>query len=357
MDTRTGLFKLAGDRSVFGELRIAGRRSLLTLRNEKELPCGLDAGASVTGTLHDLQQVTLIDCVTAAAESKQRSASGVMYTLEVFPHLIVEGRRHVQPADACVAEIQFSFEDVAAIFYDFDAFGTLFNANPFIHEIVAATRANRNIEIGPEAQIAYFTGKILILEAETALGTISVRHNPSYSSGGPNGVKIDNTISVSITPPAALKIGEAVDRAHQLLRFFDLATGRRQTVPVLSMAVRHGEQSELLRVHWSHHPLREDESIGGGRRPHPGDMPLDGIHRQDEFVRVLKEWLETDAARHDARARFNELFARPWQYTVNGLVSAANMFDILPETAVPKEMPLTDEVVEPNVRAKSCFCH
>jgi len=355
METRTGQFRLLGDRTLFGELRIAGRRSLLTLRDEKALPAGLDAGASVTGTLHDLQEVTLVDCIMSGTKSKRLSSGGVIHSVEIFPHLVVEGRERFASGDACVVEISFSFEDAAAIFYDFDAFGTLFDGTPFIQEIVAARKANRTIETGPEAQIAYFTGKILIVEAPTVLGNVAVRHNPSWSSGGPSGVRIDNSISVSIAPAAPLKIREAVERAHQLLRFFDLAAGRRQTVPVLSVVVLHGDRSESLRVHWSHHPQREDEYVGGEQKPHPGDLPLDGIRRRDEFVRVLQKWLETDAGRHDSRVRFNDLLARPRHYTVDGLVSAANMFDILPASAVPKKVIISAEVAEAKRASKELF--
>jgi hypothetical protein len=355
MESRTGQFRVAGDRTVFGELRIAGRRSLLTLRDEKALPAGLDVGASVTGTLHDLQEVTLVDCIMSGTKSKRLSSGGVMHSVEIFPHLVVEGRERLVLGDACVVEISFSFEDASAIFYDSDAFGTLFDGNPFIQEIVAARKVNRTIETGPEAQIAYFTGKIVIVEAPTVLGNVAVRHNPSWSSGGPSGVRIDNSISVSIAPAAPLKIGEAVERAHQLLRFIDLAAGRRQTVPVLSVVVRDGDRDESLQVNLSHHPLREDDHVGGGRRPHPADLPLDGIRRRDEFVRVLQKWLETDAARHDSRVRFNDLLARPWQYTVDELVSAANMFDILPASAVPKEVKLTAEVAEARRVSKELF--
>jgi hypothetical protein len=195
-----------------------------------------------------------------------------------------------------------------------DAFGTLFDGNPFIREIVAARKINRTIEIGPEPQIACFTGKIIIVEASTVLGDIAVRHNSSWSSGSPSGVRIDTSISMGISPPTPLKIGETVERAHQPLPFFDLEAG--------------GHIPRICR--WT--------ALGDGMSSC-----------------VLQKWWKMDAARHDSRIRLNESLARPWRYTVDGLVSAANIFDILPASAIPKEVKLTAEVAEATRMSKELF--
>lgn len=74
------------------------------------------------------------------------------------------------------------------------------------------------------------------------------------------------------------------------------------------------------------HPLRVEDTIGNKSRPHPGDMPLDGVRRSEEFARVLTGWLKTDSERNTSRVRFNDLLDEPWHYTLDKLVSAANMF-------------------------------
>jgi hypothetical protein len=47
-----------------------------------------------------------------------------------------------------------------AQFYDFDAFGSVIDAKPFIDQIAHANALPREIKTGPDPQILYFTGGI-----------------------------------------------------------------------------------------------------------------------------------------------------------------------------------------------------
>ena len=98
-----------------------------------------------------------------------------------------------------------------------------------IEQIVAANQLARPIPIGPEPQIAYFTGQRDIVQADTALGQVRVRHNPRWDMGGPHGVRIDNIISVTLEPPSSITFDEATTRTLRLLRFLALIIGRPQT--------------------------------------------------------------------------------------------------------------------------------
>jgi hypothetical protein len=46
----------------------------------------------------------------------------------------------------------------------------------------------------------------------------------------------------------------------------------------------------------------------------------------------------------DARLRFSNSFAEQQRYGIERLIGSANMFDILPSSAVPSAVPLTEEL-------------
>src|SRR5690242_1889239 len=99
----------------------------------------------------------------------------------------------------------------------------------------------------------------------------------------------------------------------------------------------------LLRVYWSmppqREPLHEEDTL------HPADVLMDGVRDPRGFSNVLANWLQVHADRREARFRFFGCLAAQRYYTVDRLVAAANMFDILPAAAVPGDVVLTEEQV------------
>ncbi len=71
----------------------------------------------------------------------------------------------------------FHVDDAERIFYDFDAIGLVIDARPLIDKVVAANerRIGRKIPVGPQPEIAYFAGRVDLLEVHTAAGRIRVQ--------------------------------------------------------------------------------------------------------------------------------------------------------------------------------------
>jgi hypothetical protein len=84
-------------------------------------------------------------------------------------------------------------------------------------------------------------------------------------------------------------------------------------------------------------PLRKEER----HQPHPSEVLLDAAHDPDSFCMVLERWLDMQGERHAARGRFFACFANQRSYTIDRLIAAANMFDILPGTAVAADVQLS----------------
>ncbi len=353
--TKSGKFWIAPDRCVDGELRVAGKETLLYLRDDKFFDVLSVPDGCMTGTLHDLTKVTLIQCVTTEGFGSGSRDGESYHFAKLFPHFVLEGQRHLGAKDRAITEISFVLDDAAALFYDFDAFGTVIDAVPHIERIATANKLDRPISIGPEPQIAYFTGKRNIIEADTVLGKVHAQHNPGWSLGGPSGVRIDNTISINIQTECSVVFDEAITRTLRLLRFFELVIGRPQNLHALVMYLECSERREPMKVHWSYRPSRVSDATNDKLVPQPADLLLDPIRRSEEFARVMCAWLEKDEERQDARQRFHSSFAHQRKYSIERLIGAANMFDILPKSATPKDIELSDELLDAKRHCREIF--
>ena len=139
------------------------------------------------------------------------------------------------------------------------------------------------------------------------------------------------------------------------LRFLELVAGRPQSLPLLRITTGDSLPPDVLEVHWSHHPRRSEEHESSFGGPHPADLPLDPIRRSAEFANVLSRWLAADSERLAARSRFHSSFALQSYYTVDRLIGAANSFDLLPESAVPDKVALSNEIKTRRIGLAICL--
>lgn len=352
---QAGTFTISPGRDVYGELTFAGRNTSLYLRDKEFFNANTILGQCVKGVLHDLTKVTLIECITTSGLGSACRGEERYSFASIFPHYVVHGDCHIIPDDKTITEIHFVVDDASTLFYDFDAFGTLIDARPFIEQIVQANGLEREIKTGPDPQILYFTGKREIFTAQTILGVISASHNPSYDSGGPNGgASIQNTIFVTIAFQVTVTFEEAITHTFTLLRYLEMLVGRPQNLLKLNLRIGcTDERPALLQVYWSMPPKREPSHEE--RRPHIADVLLDAVRQPDEFSRVLGSWLERQSTWHDARLRFSNSFANQQHYSIDRLIGAANMFDILPSSAVPPVVQLSEELEDATKNCRAIF--
>ena len=264
---------------------------------------------------------------------------------DIFPHYVIYGYDHIGPSDKKITEAHLVIDDASILFYDFDAFGNVTNAAQFIGPIINAREKayNRKIKTGPGAQLLYFAGNFEILAADTVLGRISVSHNPSFNLGGPEGVWLKNTISVTIAFNEEQVFDEAIFRSSTLLRYLGMLVGRPQNLCSLSLRIKSDSGGPgILEIYWSLPPRRD--SSKEREEPHPADVLLQGAIEPEQFSTVMAGWLHRQQSWHAARMRFDTSFAEQRHYDINRLIGAANMFDILPSSAIPRDVDLTDEL-------------
>ena len=148
---------------------------------------------------------------------------------------------------------------------------------------------------------------------------------------------------------------EAIRRVSIVRDYLGLLVGRQQNIEVLKLNVRNeSESSSVLDVYWSIAPKRDvskDDDLG----PQSHDVLLNAILDPEIFSRVTQCWMERDRTWHDARDRFFSCFANQGHYDIDRLIGAANMFDILPSSAIPEDHSVPPEIEDAKKAAKEIF--
>lgn len=353
----SGKFVIDG-KALDGELTFAGNETKLYVHNADFFRPDAIADRCVQGKLHDLTNVSLMACLAGSVPGSTWSTEGKFHFADVQPHYVLHGRRHLGTNDKLVQEISFTLGDATAIFQDYDAFATAIS--PTQAQIRSLTKdmakvAKRKIPVGPRPQIAYFTGKTRIFRVKTVYGTVFTSHSPSFNMGGPKGVHIDNHIWTGIRFEKPVVFQTAIESLFPLLKFMQIIAGRQQEISHVSLLLNEKDPvKKRLNVYWCMPPKRPAQA----RRSHTlhvVDLPIDAIRESKLFERVLKDYL----ARHDdwraARWRFSDGFAKEQWFDIDRLVGGANMFDLLPSTAVPKSVTLTPELQSARKNSETLF--
>lgn len=338
-----GTYTLPGGKAVVGELRLKGSSTLLKLHSDDFL-AGIEAASCVNGVAYTGDYLTLIDCHSPGTGQISSKDEPTRYFAEVFPHYVAIGRHHLKPDEPCIRAINFTTTDLSALFYDFDAFSHVINAKPIIDVVLRERRQMRPVEAGERPQVLYFTGKGCIAEVPTAIGKVSVHHRPSYSMGGPRGVFIKNRIVVSIEPDQVVVFRDAVSWMYDVACFLSMAAGRAQGIDHIHVTTTDviDNVPQPLTIYPSYR--WKVSGMSEQHKPHPGDVPLDPIRHRAEFDAVLADWIERHSGWRVARGRYMECMRKANKYGPERLVAAANMFDILPEAAVPPAVELPDDL-------------
>jgi hypothetical protein len=353
---RVGRFAITPSRDIFGELTLSGANSSLYLHDKDEFSALTFPEDYIKGTLQDLTKVSLIGCIPLSGTGSGGQQDERYHFATVFPHFAVLGTSYLAPSDQTIAEALFVIDDATTLFYDFDAFGSVIDARPFIEEVANANEGviHRRVETGADPQILYFSGKREICSVDTVLGKVSASHSPSRNLGGPEGIWLKNTISVSIAFQQPIGFQECIERVSTLLPYLGLLVGRPQNLVRLHLWTQENHRNAtLLQVYWCMRPKRSAEHEGP--KPHPAEVLLDAVRKREEFTRVLASWLARQEAWRDARSRFFNSFNWQIHYNIDRLVGAANMFDILPDSAVPPNVDLSEELTAAKAAGQTLF--
>jgi hypothetical protein len=354
---RNGTFTVAKGKQVVGDLMLKGRNTSLTLYAEKRADLFDLPKDCIQGTMYDLKKVSLFNCIEVSSSENSSITGDRHASVHLLPQFVVYGEQHLTPDAKNVFAIDFLVDDATTLCYDFDAFGHAIDAKPFIAAIVKAnaTRAGREIPIGDDPAIAYFTGKDEVFAVDTALGKFSAAHRRTENFGGPAGVWIRNNVYLSLEFPGGSTLADAISAMVAALHYVALLVGRPQNLQTLRIwTTKPGVESPaMLHVHWPLQPRRKRSE--DGERAGPAEVLLSPVLNEDTFASVTKRWFERQADWHLARLRFFDSFKKQNNYDIDRLIRSANMFDILPASGVPSNVPLSTELASAKKEARKLF--
>jgi hypothetical protein len=348
-----GTFNISADHNIFGELTINGSKSKLRLHSSESFPTHQIPDRCTTGILHNLTKVSLIDCVTPRVPGHSSGPKGKYYFARIFPHYVILGDQFIHPNDPAVIEVVIYLDDALTLFCDLDAFGAVFDAEPIVQQILEKEPYRKDRRTGPNAHIFYYAGHNEIVSTETAIGRVVVEHRPQIRGGSNRGLLRDK-IAVSLRFQSPVLFHEAIRRAGRIIDYMGLLVGRSQNLTGLYLGTKESLHTHsLLTVHWVMY--RKRTSKGANGKPSSYDVLLDGVREPDQFASVTASWLERQELWHDARWRFFNSYSEERHYDINRLVASANMFDILPQSAVPSDNPLSSEMITAQETCRKLF--
>ena len=352
---RSGVFNLGEDRQIHGELKMRGEATSLYLQDKEFFSTHNAPGRCIRGVLHDLTHVTLVDCLSPPIPGSFSRGDDGYHFANVFPHYVIHGEDHLDPQAEVIDEISFLTDDAPKLFDDFDAFGSLlFDARPYVDQIVNARVPDRWIETSEDARLIYFTGKTDVCTVNTIYGKVSIERRPGFDFGSSRGAYIQNKIVIIIRFQTPLAFHEAVSRVSVLIDFLSLLVGRPQNLVALRIRLAVAtEKPVALEVAWSHAPKRD--KTNESKRPSSFDVLLDAVRDPSQFSEVLSRWLERQEAWHGARWRFFQVFEKQRHYDPDRLIGGANMFDILPVSGVPNNVLLSPEIMQARAQSRAMF--
>lgn len=360
----SGRFTIEPGREIYGELTLDGPKSSLYVWDKNFFDPRRENNGFVKGILHDMTEVSLIDCITSEGPGSFSYTEERHHFARLFPHYAVLGDQHISPDEDTIVAVDFVIDDATTLFHDLEAFGRVSNARSIIEKVVQhdveQSRHDREIKIGAYPEIVYFTGKSEIFSADTALGKISAYHNPSTTFlSSPEGVKITNKIFVRLQFADTVTFEDVINRTHRVLRFFGLLVGRPQNLVELWISKKVDQKRTAdLRVYWSHYP--KYERIKGGWDPHHFDVLINPIRDPERFSCILTKWLDREwpvQAKnwYSARVRFFKNFEKQEYYDIDRLIGAANMFDILPHEAVSGKVEISEDLKSARDKCRQIF--
>ena len=341
-----------------GNLSLDGPRTSLYVWDKEFFHIEESTEKTFTGVLNDLRKVSLINCWTngSGTLTAVREGDSLNY-YDIHPQYVIFGDQHIANTEKTIIAVSFLIDDATTLFYDYESFGHVRNPLPIMQKIIETDNSYHKASAGDHPIIFYYTGKMEIFSSETVVGKILAHHSPSYSMGGPSGITISNKIPVNIEFSQPIAFGEVVDRMWRVLRFLELTVGRVQNLLEFTLSVEAGREiPEFLEVYPCRYP-KHARSEGAFEQPHPGDILINAVKDPNGFSDVLAAWLErsSDSRWQDARWRFFRFFEKQRDYDWNRLISAANMFDILPDMPSLKAETLPEDLSDAKEQCREKF--
>ena len=288
-------------------------------------------------------KVSLLDCVEGRLPAQ---TFGNEYTLShgnmVFRYALF-GSRHISSEEACLRRIQFTIEGAGSSVLALQrSKRPIFEPHQEIIDAINRKKPDylegddlRNIR----SMVVFTEDGELLPRTRTVLGNIGAFRVRLASYG----LDASDSYAISIEfddEPTTMEGAWA--KMRDVRQFFTWMMGYAPAWKDVTVFASTDGEDVGLRVfgpnEWKDVP--EQVNVYGSL--------IDASSHSDHFMKVMRNWLErnADARRRSANARFFGCFRGTHdRFVEDGIVSAANMFDLLPDEDKPQPTPLPEGVL------------
>jgi hypothetical protein len=362
-----GIF-LSTDSQFAGLLNIAGADSILKLVGKSFWERSETEYADIHGMLNDGKQVSLLDCVLHGRKQHRFDENSQFESL-FFPNYVVVGEEFIRSGEPVIQAVRYHFENVNCLLSGHETFQSLRPDAGEIRQILEMDHQRHEKmaekygwpkrpfkpQIGEHPHLLYFSGLWEIVASESKIGNVSLTNRTSHNMGSAAGIGINNEVTANIefTEPKTLDV--AIHALHTLHGLFELSLGHRQRYRWIELELIHRSKEtshdlpQTAQLYWS----LCNERVEGDSKVSFNDVLLSPDRRPEEFSKVATGWMNSAETMGDPRARFATAFFGG--YSINRIVGAANMFDLLPESHSPKTKDADASLKEAVMQCRKIF--
>lgn len=349
------LFDTGAGRRIAGQLKL--RRGDLFDSNVVSIADDRFVHVAAGGSLHGVSEagkVSVLDCVRGGVLGSTGWGDFTVHHGDVSFRYALLGKRHLAIDEKCIRGIQFTLEGVeSSVFANdrFERFGHLHDPDEEILNTIERMRPDylKGKFVKGKAMVSYFTGDWDFLPRfRTVLGTVHVGRSMQVDFFGRN---MEDTPRITVDfddDPTTLR--GAWEKMREIRQFFAWMMGYspswKDVLVFISPLDEDGFRANADGDLEVFGPNEWTDVPEGARQR--GTL-IDASQFPDHFMEVMEKWLErnSDARRRSANARFFGCFPGTSNRVIeDGIVSAANTFDLLPNEDKPGAKPPLRQIVE-----------
>jgi len=339
-----------------GRLTISEETNSLKVLNNKPWGESDKEFIDLHGTLKDGSKASLIDCLNLG-KTQYRWGEGAQYEQHFLPNYILIGESFISSDDKKIKKITYHFENIDCLFIGSGLFGDIHPTQEEFREILKTDHI-RYLKIaaennwkphkfepktGKHPTLYYSSGVWEILKCKTDIGSISFQNRTSTQGPSIKGFNVKNQIAVSLEFKFPRTIFQALQALHSLHSFFELCLGKKQRY--LWIEAELEDKRVKVENQFEVYCGNINNGIIGKTEPTSfSDILLTPECKEDAFCKVMSGWLNSHRVLGKTRNRFASSFYNK-SYTIDRIVGAANMFDLLPKTYAPKKNNLDENTL------------
>ena len=351
------VFDAGEDAKVTGQinLRRAGLLDSVVVSIYDDSFFHVDDGNSLYG-ISEGGKVSLLDCVKGGHLTRTSWGDFTIHHGDVSFRYALFGSDHVAPDQKCVRGVQFKLEGVETSVFirsEIGSFDSIHDPHEEILDAILRRRPDymKGEFVKGQAMVSYFTGSYELLPpTETVLGTISASRSLTVGRFGASEDLPYIMIEFNDEPTT---VEGAWGKVREVRQFFGWIMGYapawRDVVVFTSSSDDDGHHlDENTRPDLGLEAFGARECTEAPNSHWRYGTLIDASRHPEHFMAVMSAWLERnrDARRRSANGRyFASLQGRNDRVVDDGIVSAANTFDLLPTADKPQSVPLNEQLL------------